>query len=552
MDLFEDDNAPGQTPGQNTPEYTVSEISGEVKRAVERGFSHVRVRGEIGRISRPRSGHIYLDLKDDRSVLSGVVWKGQAARLTMKPEEGLEVIATGRLTTFPGQSKYQMVIESMAPAGVGALMAMLEKRRKALEAEGLFAAERKRPLPYLPEIIGVVTSPSGAVIRDILHRLRDRFPRKVLIWPVAVQGAACAPEVVRAIQGFNAFTPGGALPRPDVLIVARGGGSVEDLWGFNEEAVVRAAAGSDIPLISAVGHETDTTLIDHAADRRAPTPTAAAEMAVPVRLDLLNWVEAQSGRLTRAAGQTVRLRQQRLRDLSRALPRPETLADAARQRLDLASDRLPRALTGLVAQRGATLDKAAAGLHPGRLRDRLGRNSDRLETLSRRLDRGLHLAVQRQRVQLDGISNRMPGAVKRDVARQRNALTAIRLSPAPISRSLNDGRNALAKASARLPLLAQSHLRDQRKRLTALDRIHASFDHAQVLDRGFALVRDDQGHLLTNKAAAEAAEGLELEFADGRLSLGAAPRPAAARKPRKPDQDPGTTQPTLFDEDPTP
>ncbi|MGI3187389.1 exodeoxyribonuclease VII large subunit, partial [Nioella aestuarii] len=293
-DLLDED-----TPG-NAPEFTVSEISGAVKRTIEGNFSHVRVRGEVGRLSRPRSGHIYLDLKDDRSVLASVIWKGVSSRLATQPEEGMEVIATGRLTTFPGQSKYQLVIEDIRPAGMGALMAMLEKRRAALAAEGLFDEARKQKLPFLPEVIGVVTSPSGAVIRDILHRLRDRFPRKVLIWPVAVQGAKCAPEVAAAIRGFNAF-PAGRLPRPDLIIVARGGGSLEDLWGFNEEAVVRAAAESEIPLISAVGHETDTTLIDHASDRRAPTPTAAAEMAVPVRLDLLNWVGDQGARATRAA-----------------------------------------------------------------------------------------------------------------------------------------------------------------------------------------------------------------------------------------------------------
>jgi hypothetical protein len=259
VDDLIDDDAGGGAPG-NTPEFSVSEISGAVKRTIEGNFARVRVRGEIGRLSRPRSGHVYLDLKDDRSVLASVIWKGVAARLAHAPEEGMEVVATGRLTTFPGQSKYQLVIEDLVPAGAGALMAMLERRRAALAAEGLFDERRKQPLPFLPEVIGVVTSPSGAVIRDILHRLRDRFPRHVLIWPVAVQGAACAPEVARGIRGFNALPEGGPIPRPDVLIVARGGGSLEDLWGFNEEAVVRAAAESVIPLISAVGHETDTTL----------------------------------------------------------------------------------------------------------------------------------------------------------------------------------------------------------------------------------------------------------------------------------------------------
>jgi exodeoxyribonuclease VII large subunit len=281
MDIFEDSPAPG-----NAHEYTVSEISGAVKRVIEGEFGSVRVRGEISRVSRPSSGHLYFDLKDDRSVIAAVSWKGQAAKMSVRPEEGMEVIATGRLTTFPGQSKYQLIVDDIVPAGAGALMMMLEKRKVALAAEGLFAPERKKEIPFLPEVIGVVTSPSGAVIRDILHRLRDRFPRRVLIWPVAVQGEKCAPEVAAAIRGFNALPVDGPIPRPDLLIVARGGGSIEDLWGFNEEIVVRAAAGSAIPLISAVGHETDTTLIDFASDRRAPTPTAAAEMAVPVRMEL--------------------------------------------------------------------------------------------------------------------------------------------------------------------------------------------------------------------------------------------------------------------------
>ena len=265
MDLIDDDSP---SPPGNAPEYTVSELSGAVKRVIEGEFGLVRVRGEVGRVSRPASGHIYYDLKDDRSVIAAITWKGQAGRMQVMPEEGMEVIATGRMTTFPGQSKYQLIIEDLAPAGAGALMAMLEKRRVALAAEGLFDAGRKQAIPYLPQVIGVVTSPSGAVIRDILHRLRDRFPRHVLIWPVAVQGAKCAGEVAAAIRGFNAIASGGRVPRPDVIIVARGGGSLEDLWGFNEEIVVRAAAESIIPLISAVGHETDTTLIDFAADRQ--------------------------------------------------------------------------------------------------------------------------------------------------------------------------------------------------------------------------------------------------------------------------------------------
>ncbi len=349
--LFDDGEA------GNAPEFTVSELSGAVKRVVEGEFSHVRVRGEVGRVSRPASGHLYLDLKDDRAVLASVVWKGVAGRLAHQPEQGMEVIATGRLTTFPGQSRYQLVIESIKPAGVGALMAMLEKRKAALAAEGLFAAERKQALPFLPEVIGVITSPSGAVIKDILHRLRDRFPRKVLLWPVIVQGPKCAEQVANAIFGFNALEKGGALPRPDLLIVARGGGSLEDLWGFNEEIVVRAAAESKIPLISAVGHETDTTLIDFASDHRAPTPTAAAEIAVPVRAELVANIAAFEARRRRALARMLETRGQRLRDLSRALPRPDAILAERSQRLDGLSMRLPRALIAFTQQKKLHLSR---------------------------------------------------------------------------------------------------------------------------------------------------------------------------------------------------
>ncbi|HXI88081.1 MAG TPA: exodeoxyribonuclease VII large subunit, partial [Parvularculaceae bacterium] len=288
-------------PFGNVHEYTVSELAGAVKRSIEEEFGFVRVRGEVGRVTRAGSGHIYLDLKDDRAVLSSVIWKGSAARIPIHPEQGMEVVATGRMTTFPGQSRYQLVIDSLEPAGVGALMALFEERKKKLAAEGLFAPEHKKKLPYIPEVIGVVTSPSGAVIRDILHRLRERFPRHVIVWPTLVQGKGAEMQIAAAIEGFNALPEGGAVPRPDVLIVARGGGSLEDLWCFNEEIVARAAAASAIPLISAVGHETDTTLIDFVADLRAPTPTAAAELAVPVRSELLSELLAKHRRMAGAA-----------------------------------------------------------------------------------------------------------------------------------------------------------------------------------------------------------------------------------------------------------
>ncbi len=423
-DLIDDEGATG-----NAPEFSVSELTGAVKKTLEGAFGRVRVRGEIGRVMRAKSGHLYYDIKDERNVIACNTWKGQVAGLGMEPEEGMEVIVTGRLSTFGPQSKYNLNVDRMEIAGAGALMAMLEKRRKMLAGEGLFDDARKKPLPFLPEVIGVVTSPSGAVIRDILHRLRDRFPRKVLIWPVAVQGANCAAEVTRAIRGFNALTPGGALPRPDLLIVARGGGSLEDLWGFNEEAVVRAAAESDIPLISAIGHETDTTLIDYASDYRAPTPTGAAEKAVPVRMDLLAWLRQQEGILLRAITNNLTARRQRLIDLSRALPRSDALLDSARQRLDLAttrlgpalerrtqvarvqsdrlSSRLDPALDRAVARKRLDLGRQSAGLVPARLtglvrqghRDLSGLiarlDPQRLAARTAQMDEGLRQAIAR-------------------------------------------------------------------------------------------------------------------------------------------------------------
>src|SRR5882762_858873 len=307
-------------PRPNLPEYTVSELSMALKRRIEESFSYVRVRGEISGFKRHSSGHCYLALKDADAVLDAVCWRGTALRLTLKPEDGMEVVCTGRLTTFPGRSKYQLVLDTMELAGVGALLKLLEERKQRLAAEGLFAESRKRRLPFLPAVIGVVTSPSGAVIRDILHRLADRFPRHVLIWPVAVQGDGAAAQVAAAIAGFNAIASGGPIPRPDLLIVARGGGSLEDLMPFNEEIVVRAAAESTIPLISAVGHETDVTLIDFVADRRAPTPTAAAEMAVPVRAELIAEVASLARRTLACWARGQDARRTELRAAARALP----------------------------------------------------------------------------------------------------------------------------------------------------------------------------------------------------------------------------------------
>lgn len=386
------DTAPGGAP--NLPEYSVSELSFALKRTVEDNFGYVRVRGEVSGLMIARSGHMYLSLKDDKSVLDAVVWKGTAGRLRFKPEDGLEVICTGKLSTYPARSRYQLVVEAMEPAGVGALMALLEERRKTLAAEGLFAEERKQRLPYLPEVVGVVTSPTGAVIRDILHRLRDRFPRRVLLWPVLVQGDGAAAQIAAAIRGFNAIRPGGPVPRPDVLIVARGGGSIEDLWAFNEEIVVRAAAESAIPLISAVGHETDTTLIDFASDRRAPTPTAAAEIAVPVRAELAATLTDLGRRHALAQGRMLQERKRALDSLARGLKGPRELLALSQQRLDDIGGRLGLGLRAIVQARHRELSEVAAGLRPTLIRREVRRLEERLQGFGERA-----LRAHRQRLQ---------------------------------------------------------------------------------------------------------------------------------------------------------
>lgn len=512
-DLFEDPT-PAKSGSGNAPEFSVSEIAGAVKKTIEGAFGRVRVRGEVGRVTLARSGHMYFDIKDDRALINAVSWKGQVSKLAVMPEEGMEVIATGKLTTFGSQSKYQLTVDAVEIAGEGALMALLEKRKKQLAAEGLFAPERKRPIPFLPEIIGVVTSPTGAVIRDILHRLSDRFPRKVLVWPVAVQGEACAPQVAAAIEGFNAMTPGGALPRPDLLIVARGGGSVEDLWGFNEEIVARAASESDIPLISAVGHETDTTLIDFVSDLRAPTPTAAAEHAVPVRAELLAWTQDQEARLTRTLTQGLSRRGERLRDLARALPDAESLLSNARQRVDRWSDQLDPALRQAVSAKRIQLEKRSGGLQPSVLRGNIRSESQSLAKLTERLE----------------------DAPRRCIARKRDSFTiqAGRLRPTQVKNNYSNATQTASALFQRLSVAARSQEQRRVQKLEALDRLRQTLGYKATLARGYAVVRGD-GDLVTSKAAAEKAGALEIEFADGVLatgSAGATVSKPAARKPK--------------------
>ena len=385
----------------NLPEFSVSEIAAALKRTVEDSFPFVRVRGEISGLKFASSGHVYFDLKDDKAVLNAIIWKQTSRLLALKPEAGLEVVCTGRITTYPGSSRYQIIVEQIELAGAGALMAMLEERKKKLAAEGLFAAERKKPLPFLPEVIGVITSPTGAVIRDIMHRLNERFPRRVLLWAVAVQGEKAAGEVAAAIRGFNAMVVGGVVPRPDLLIVARGGGSIEDLMAFNEEIVVRAAAESVIPLISAVGHETDTTLIDFASDRRAPTPTAAAEIAVPVRNELLSQTLDFQRRMFNCFARGISTRRTNLSQLARVLPRADQLFAQPRQRFDVASDKLSSALRRDLQEHCRAFTEISALLRPKPIGRQIAVCGERTQVLGRRLQRSFTARLNEDRKRLE-------------------------------------------------------------------------------------------------------------------------------------------------------
>jgi exodeoxyribonuclease VII large subunit len=392
-------------PATNLVEYTVSELAFALRRTVEDNFGLVKLRGEIsGFRGRHSSGHCYFTLKDEQACIEAVIWKSTFVRLKFKPEQGLEVIARGRVTTYPDKSKYQIVIDELEPAGVGALMALLEQRKKMLAAEGLFHEARKKALPYLPRIVGVVTSPTGAVIRDILHRLADRCPCHVLVWPVRVQGETCALEVAGAIAGFNALMTGAPVPRPDLIIVARGGGSLEDLWGFNEEIVARAVAASTIPLISAVGHETDWTIIDLVADWRAPTPTAAAERAVPVRAELLISVTSFGVRAASNLRRALEARRSRFLAATRGLPRRANILDLPRQRLDSASGRLPRALLANARAHRSALERCAARLRPHIVARAATAGRERLIRLDRSRERAAAALIERARRKLDGQS----------------------------------------------------------------------------------------------------------------------------------------------------
>src|ERR1700731_540522 len=505
----------------NAPEYTVSELSSALKRTVEGAYGHGRVRGEItGFRGAHSSGHCYFALKDDGAKIEAVIWKFAHARMRFKRQEGLEVIATGKLTTYPGSSKYQIVIEAIEPAGIGALMALMEERKKKLAAEGLFAEARKQLLPWLPEVIGVVTSPTGAVIRDILHRLEDRFPRRVLVWPVKVQGDGSAEQIAAAIRGFNALPTGGGIPRPDLLIVARGGGSLEDLWSFNEEIVVRAVAQSMIPLFSAVGHETDITLIDFAADKRAPTPTAAAEMAVPVRSELFVEVTALARRAMLCWQRGHESRRNELRAVARALPAAGELLAIPRQRLDGASASLPRGLKANTHAHFRRFAQTSARLTLRVLRGQVAQAQHRLTVSGEPMTHSARGLLRTRRDRFSGLAIRLKASKLSNAQAQRQVIARDRER---VARLAERARRALTTATQRL-----------QARVTHSGQLLGALSYRSVLARGFALVRDEAGHPLHAAASVGPGARLDVEFADGRVGATAdADRPPATR-PAKP------------------
>jgi exodeoxyribonuclease VII large subunit len=511
----------------NATEYTVSEISNALKRAVEDQFGNVRVRGEISGYRGPHSsGHAYFALKDDRARIEAVVWRTTMQRLRFKPEEGMEVIAQGRLTTYPGSSKYQIVIDNLEPAGAGALMALLEERKRKLAAEGMFEQARKRKLPFMPAVIGVVTSPTGAVIRDIIHRIKDRFPVHLIVWPIRVQGETAGPEATAAVVGLNALAERGSIPRLDILIVARGGGSLEDLWGFNDEALARAVAASRIPVISAVGHETDWTLVDYVADMRAPTPTGAAEMAVPVKAELEATLAALGARLRAASSRRIDRQRQALRGLARALPSPDQLLALPRRRFDEATSRFGR---GLV-------------VNTERKRARLGAVRLSTAVLERRAAQGLKDAR--------GFGDRLLTALRASIRHHRARLErdARRVTPAALLTRNQTLAERLRTLAQRADRCIEVGLERRDARLSQADRLISTLSHQAVLARGFALVAKADGTLIRSAAGIVSGERLGLTFADGKgEAIAVSGEMRAPRRPlkRRAASDPGS-QGSLF------
>ena len=529
--------------GANTPEFSVSELAGAIKRALEDGFGYVRLKGEISGYRGPHSsGHCYFALKDDKAKIEAVIWRGTFSKLRFRPEEGMEVVAQGRITTFPGSSKYQIVIEALEPAGIGALMALLEERKRKLAAEGLFEPARKKPLPFWPRVVGIVTSPTGAVIRDMLAGFTERCPSHVVVWPVRVQGDTCAAEVAAAVRGFNAMEPGGRIPRPDVLIVARGGGSLEDLWGFNEEAVVRAVAASAIPVISAVGHETDWTLVDLVADARAPTPTKAAEWAVPKHADLAAETDDFGARLRQAQRRLLDGWRSRLK--AERLPRAEDLVALPRQRFDHAASRLGQGFRAAVHR----VERRFADIAGGS-----------------RLARALTASTHAHARMLGRVAPRLqPHLVSGQVERSARRLDqAVRRGGAALAHIAGQRRSRFERIAGRLrPEALLARIEARRRALDGAANLLSALSYTSVLRRGFALVRDRDGRPVRLARDVAVGQLLDIELADGRIAAqalantsGPAPEPEAQgladpsepKRVPKPRKGPGGTgQGSLF------
>lgn len=501
----------------NVPEFTISELAFSVKRTVEAHYEHVRVRGEISRVSIPRSGHMYTSLKDESAVIDAVCWKGVLSRLSLRPEEGLEVICTGKMTTYPGNSRYQLVIESMELAGEGALLKMLEDRKKKLAAEGVFAKEHKKSLPFLPERIGVVTSPTGAVIRDILHRLADRFPRNVIVWPTKVQGEGADKEIARAINGLNSLNN---ELKPDIIIVARGGGSLEDLMPFNEEIVVRAASQSHIPIISAIGHETDTTLIDYAADKRAPTPTGAAEIAVPMRIHLQTQLLENEKRLLNAASGHIKQQKHKIETLGAKLGDPSQIIELKMQHIDRKSDRLDHALENKMNRANWLLTQTSSRLtHPKQM-------------------------LKNKELAFISLSSRTLGAFTRHTANKAHSLerTTSRLRP-PLDRIRTKSHN-LARTNAQLDRTRKTYIKDRKKGLTHITEKLELLSFENVLARGYVVIRSKNGAVITKPENLSPDQEINLQFKENIHTrariLSDKPLPGPVKKPKKTTNDPVT------------
>jgi exodeoxyribonuclease VII large subunit len=524
-----------ETNPTNSPEISVSELSAALKRTLEDSFAYVRVRGEISGFRGPHSsGHVYFALKDQNARLDAIIWRTTYSKLKVRPEEGMEVIASGKISTFAGKSSYQIVVDSLEPAGVGALLALLELRRRKLTEEGLFDTERKRSMPFLPRVIGVVTSPTGAVIRDILHRLVDRYPARVLVWPVRVQGEGSAEEILAAIRGFNELAAKGPIPRPDVLIVARGGGALEDLWSFNDEAVVRAAAESEIPLVSAVGHETDWTLIDHAADLRAPTPTAAVELSTPVRAELLVSVAQMEARALSAMTRFAQESRARLKATARGLPSTRTMLSLSSQRLDAAVDVLRSALQTRFGARRLALATLGIGLERRSPYVQIARWTERTQALGGKLDflrkgrAGLGwLSLEHARTKLRIAENR-----ELERCADRLAVTARRWIARSAERAQAGAK--LRRDVARLESALERTIAEATRRrglaLASLAQVFAAVNYKSVLARGYALVFDKQGAALTSAEDAKGAQSFTIRFADGDVAATTGARNPAKRR----------------------